>query len=215
MPLLMAEPQDLPLPPEADLVVAGGTAAGVMVAAGQLLAIQDMDGGQPAGLFATSATDPRLFLSPHHTRVFSNSFLLRLGMRLVTNQRRAIMVLGISPTHLRHDLLMPLTEASVNGETGGADLVRVKVAAAFTRLGRRPEKIADPVNLFLDVAVHRDGVLEARGASSRAGDAVVFRAVADLAVVIAAPHADPRLWTRPEAGRIAVRVRNEVKDLAD
>ena len=73
----------------------------------------------------------------------------------------------------------------------------------------------DPVNLFLDVGVGADGGLSPRGASSRAGDAVVFRAVADLNVVVASPHADPRLWSRSSPGALAVRVRNELHDLED
>jgi hypothetical protein len=211
----MIDPSTAPLPPERDLVVPGGSATGLHVAAGQLLAIRDVEGGQPAALFALTAASPSLFLSPHHTRVFSNSFMLRLGMRLVTNKRRPVMVLGVSPEHLRHDLLMPVTEASDGGETGGADRVRDKVLAAYRALGASPLRIADPVNLFLDVAVLPDGRLASRGASSRAGDAVVFRAVAALVVVVAAPHADPRLWTRPAPGPIAVRVRNELSDLED
>ena len=215
MPLLMIDPVAAPFPPEADLDVAGGRAAGIRVATGQLLAIRDVEGGQPAGLFAIAGASPTLFLSPHHTRVFSNSFVLRLGMRLVTNKRRPVMVLGVSVPHLRHDLLMPLTEASANGEINGADKVREKVGAAFTALGVSPAKIADPVNLFLDVGVLADGRLEPRGVSSRAGDTVVFRAVADLAVVVAAPHADPRLWARPSPGSLVVRVRNELSSLGD
>jgi hypothetical protein len=215
MPLLMIDPATMPLPPEAELRVPGGAAAAIRVAAGQLLAIRDVEGGQPAALFALTTASPALFLSPHHTRVFSNSLMLRLGMRLVTNKRRPVMVLGVSPGHLRHDLLMPVTETSAGGEAGGGDRVREKVAAAYGTLGFRPGKIADPVNLFLDVAVHADGRLEPRGASSRPGDAVVFRAVADLVVVVAAPHADPRLWARPAPGPIDVRVRNHLTDLED
>lgn len=215
MPLLMIEENAEPLPPPADLTVAGGSAAAVIVRAGQLLAIRDREGGQPAGLFAVSLDDPELFLSPHHTRVFSNSFLLRLGMRLVSNHRRAMMVLGVSASHLRHDLLMPLTEAARHGDIGGGDHAKSKVRNALLDVGCRPAKIADPVNLFLDVAVNLDGSLSPQGVSSQAGDTVVFRVVADLAVAVLAPHPDPRLWNRPQPGPIAIRVRNEVADLAD
>jgi hypothetical protein len=215
MPLLMIDAGSETLPKPADIVVAGGTASALIVRAGQLLAIRDLDGGQPAGLFAVSLADPALFLSPHHTRVFSNSFMLRLGMRIVSNKRRTMMVLGVSPAHLQHDLLMPLTEAASNGETGGGDQVRSKVRAALAGIGCHPVKIPDPVNLFLDVAVNMDGSLSPSGVSSAPGDAVVFRVVADLAVAVIAPAPDSRLWSRPAPGPIAVRVRNEVADLAD
>ena len=215
MPLMMIAGSTAPLPPARELFVPGGEARSLAVGQGQLLAIRDLEGGQPAGLFAASPIDPTLFLSPHHTRVFSNSFVLRLGMRLVTNKRRPVMVLGVSEPHLRHDLLMPLTEASVRGETGGADALREIIARAFARAGLKPDKIADPVNLFLDVSVGLDGSLTPRGVSSRPGDAVVFRVVADLVVAVASPHADPKLWDRANPGPIAVRVCNEVSDLDD
>lgn len=215
MPLLMVEPATAPLPPPADLVVAGGEAGAVIVRQGQLLGIRDVSGGQPAGLYAAVLADRELVLSPHHTRVFSNSFMLRLGMRLVSNRRRALMVLGVSAPHLRHDLLMPLTEAAVHGPLGGADRQRAKVAAAFAGVGASPAKAADPVNLFLDVGVGLDGALTPRGATSRVGDCVLLRVVADLAVAVSAPASDPRLWHRDEPGPIAVRVRNEVSDFAD
>lgn len=215
MPLAMIEKETAPPAPEQDLMVPGGEARSLTVRQGQLLAIRDVEGGQPAGLFAAVLTDPRLVLSPHHTRVFSNSFMLRLGMRLVTNKRRPVMVLGVSAPHLRHDLLMPLTEASVHGETGGADALRGKVASAFRAGGLEPAKLADPINLFLDIAVGNDVSLVPRGVSSRPGDVVVFRVIADLVIVVAAPFADPKLWDRATPGPIAVRVRNEVADLDD
>lgn len=215
MPLLMIEPEAGPMPPTGSLVVAGGTFAAIRAAKGQFLAVTDIEGGQPAALFAAMLDDPGQVLSPHHTRVFSNSFLLRLGMRLVTNRRRPAMVLGVSPAHLKHDLLMPVTEAATAGEEGGADAVRAKVAAAFRSAGIEPMKLADPVNLFLDVAVNTDGSLAPRGVSSRAGDTVVFRVVRDMVAVVGAPHADPLLWTREAPGPIAVRTCNQLADLAD
>lgn len=215
MPLLMIEPDAGPLPPEERRVVSGGTVAAIKVAKGQFLAVTDVEGGQPAALFAAMLDDPAQVLSPHHTRVFSNSFVLRLGMRLVTNRRRPAMVLGVSPAHLRHDLLMPVTEAAAHGPEGGADVVRDKVAAAFRAAGLQPVKIADPINLFLDVGVNLDGSLTPKGVSSRPGDTVVFRVVRDMIAVVGAPHPDPELWSREHPGPIAIRTCNQLADLAD
>src|SRR5687768_9020908 len=97
MPLLMITPSTAPLPAEADCVIGGGEVSCVRVGTGQLLAVTDLEGGQPAALFALAAGEHGHFLSPHHTRVFNNSFLLRLGMRLVTNRRRPALVLGRDP----------------------------------------------------------------------------------------------------------------------
>lgn len=215
MPLLLIEPDAGPPPPCESLVVEGGSFTAIRAAKGQFLAVTDLEGGQAAALFAAMLDDPGQVLSPHHTRVFSNSFMLRLGMRLVTNRRRPAMVLGVSEAHLKHDLLMPVTEAGTAGDEGGADAVRAKVDAAFRLAGLVPQKIADPVNLFLDVAVNTDGSLAPRGVSSRPGDTVVFRVVRDMVAVVGAPQADPLLWNRSAPGPIAVRTCNELADLAD
>ncbi|HSI42083.1 MAG TPA: urea carboxylase-associated family protein [Xanthobacteraceae bacterium] len=209
MPLLMIEPDRAALPTESDLVVPGGEVRAIKLGCGQLLAVTDLEGGQPAGLFAVSDADPEIFLSPHHTRVFSNSFALRLGMRLVTNKRRPVMVLGVSAPHLVHDLLMPLTE----GEPAGADALKGRVAAVLHEAGARVAKVADPVNLFLSIAIRRDGSLTPAGVSSRPGDILVFRAVMDLTLAIAAPRPDPRLWQRPAPGPLRVQVRNDLDSI--
>lgn len=215
MPLLMIEPGAGPLPPEMELTVAGGGIAAFPVAKGQLLAIRDLEGGQPAALLAVAAGNMELVLSPHHTRVFSNSFMLRLGMRLVSNRRQPLMVLGVSAPHLRHDLLCPVTEAAVNGPQGGASRFRDKARAAFRAAGVEPAKIADPVNLFLGIDVNPDGSLTPRGATSKPNDRVVFRVVMDMIAAVAAPHADPPLWDRREPGPIRVEVRNELASLSN
>lgn len=209
MPLLMIDPAPGPLPLERDVTIPGGEVRALKVAAGQLLAVTDCEGGQPAALFAVTDADPELFLSPHHTRVFSNSFALRLGMRLVTNKRRPLMVLGVSAPHLAHDLLMPMTE----GREAGAEALKARVAAALTEAGATPATVADPVNLFLSVTIGRDGSLTPAGVSSVAGDTVAFRVVRDLTLAIAAPAADPRLWQRPAPGALRVQVRNDLDSI--
>ena len=157
MPLLMIDPAPRRFRPKATSWWPAAAAAGIRVAAGQLLAIRDIEGGQPAALFALTAASPSLFLSPHHTRVFSNSFMLRLGMRLVTNKRRPVMVLGVSrrappprPADAAHRSLGRTARPAA--PTGCA----TRSVAAYRSARRQPApKIADPVNLFLDVAVPR------------------------------------------------------------
>ncbi len=196
-------------PEEHRLEVAGGAIATVAVAAGQLLAITDLEGGQPAALFAAALDDPGHILSPHHTRVFSNSFVLRLGMRLMSNRRRPVMVLSRDSVG-RHDLLMPVTEAADATDVAETTArFRGRLASAFAARRLDLPRLPDPVNLFLDVAVLADGRLEPRGASAPAGGAVLLRVLMDLIVAIAAPLPDHALWRRAGGpGRLAVHVRN-------
>jgi len=213
MPLLMISPTAEALPSEQQIRIAGGQARGLVVRKGQLFCVRDVLGGQPAAMFASVLGNPQLVLSPHHTRVFSNSFMLRLGMRLVTNRRRPIMVLGASAVHLHHDLLMPIVDAGAEVDASGSELHRNDVASAFRNLGVMPSKLADPVNLFLRIDVGMDGALTPQGASSLAGDTVVFRVLADLAVVVSAPNADSQLWSRAQPGPIDLFLRNHVSDI--
>jgi uncharacterized protein len=206
--MLLLKTPVLSLPAEHALTVAGGAVEAFPVAAGQLLTITDLEGGQPAALFGVSVADSRHFVSPHHTRVFSNSFLFRLGMRVVTNRRRPAMVLGRDSVGT-HDLLMPVTEAGDGSlYTGAADRFRDKVRAAFAHSRVDLVKVPDPINLFLDVAVGDDGSLAPRGVGSQPGGAVTFRVVMDLIVAIAAPQPDHRLWTKVAATALAVSVHN-------
>src|SRR5258707_2208624 len=164
--MLLLKTPTLTLPEERELEVAGGAVKTFPVAAGQLLTITDVAGGQPAALFAVAVDDPRHFVSPHHTRVFSNSFLLRLGMRVVTNRRRPAMVLGRDSVGT-HDLMMPVTEAG-DGSTyiGATDRFRDKVRAAFARSRVDLVRVPDPINLFLHVPLNDDGPPAPRGGGS-------------------------------------------------
>lgn len=187
MPLLLKHPMAGPPPEQARVVVTHGEAGLIRVERGQFLAVTDRDGRQPVSLVAFVAADLSEFLSPHHTRVFSNSFVLTLGMRMVTNRRRPLMVLGRDPVR-RHDLLLPASDrrsldaANLRDEPGTAEAIAAALAAA----GLDPPRIPDPVNLFLDLAVAPDGRLEAGPAPSRAGDTVVCRVLLDTIVVAAA-----------------------------
>ncbi|WAJ28312.1 urea carboxylase-associated family protein [Antarcticirhabdus aurantiaca] len=193
--------------------VAHGTAALLPVAAGQLLTITDVGGDRAAQLFAFTKADLAEFLSPHHTRVFSNSYRLTLGMRLVTNRRRPIMVLG-RDGGAGHDLLMPgatrdsLIKAGLSSELGLSDLLVDSLAAH----GLAPPKLPDPVNLFLDVAVEETGRLVPRQAAPLPGRAITCRVLIDAHLVVAAGASDLGIATG--RGHLRVEVRNHLHPAA-
>ena len=209
MPLLMKEPGAGPLPAETGFVVGADRAGAVVARRGQLLTVTDVEGRQPAALFAITLADPREFLSPHHTRVFSNSFMLRLGMRLVTNRRRPILVLG-KDTVDSNDLLFPAVDRGYLARHGHRERNGSveNAVRAFVDAGVEPPKLPDPVNLFLNVGLEADGSLTPGPLRSRAGDHVTFRVVIDATFVVATTARDVGHWNEGPSTPLEVRVHN-------
>ncbi|MDR6349253.1 urea carboxylase-associated family protein [Pantoea sp. SORGH_AS_0659] len=166
--------------------VAAGSIGSISVLRGQLLRITAQGDGAVASLFGFSLADPAVWLSVHHTRVFSNSYLLGSGMRLVNNLRRPMMVLGKDSVK-RHDLLLPasttafLAERGYPGE-GCLDALRGELA----RLGMVVPKLPDPINLFMHVKLTREGKILPETNLTQAGDSITCRVVMDTQFIVSA-----------------------------
>lgn len=167
--------------------VAPGTAGSISVLQGQLLKIEALGPGAVASLYGFVKDDPSVFLSVHHTRVFSNSYLLGPGMRLVTNRRRALMVLG-KDTVGTHDLLMPASTTEYLESLGlkGVKGCVEAVTDELTRLDISPSRFPDPVNLFMNVKLHQDGRLEPLPNQVQPGDYVICRVLRDATFIVSA-----------------------------
>lgn len=202
--LLMITPDQDAIPTEHELVVPHGTVGFVPVRQGQLMTITDVEGGRPVQLYAYTDADTGEFLSPHHTRVFSNSYRLNQGMRMVTNRRRPLMVLG-KDSNKKHDLLMPAsTDATLAGQGGAREQFR----AAISRRGLDPVKVPDPINLFLDVDIATDGSITPRDLVHPAGTYVTCRVLIDCTLFVGACASD--LPIAQKSGPVAVRIANQL-----
>jgi uncharacterized protein YcgI (DUF1989 family) len=203
MPMLMIDPPPGPLPPEIDVAVPAGAAAVLHVKTGQLLVVEAVDGAQVAPLFAWTMIDAGEWLSPHHTRVFGGTFVLRMGTRLVTNRRRPIFVVGRDSLR-RHDLLLPAS-------TDAVDAVEV----ALARVGLVVPRVPDPVNLFMDARLEEDGTIDVRPSPARPGERVTMRALIDCQVAVAATRAGIPEASADPPRSLRVIVRNHVASLPD
>jgi uncharacterized protein YcgI (DUF1989 family) len=186
MLLLKDTPAREPLAPTR-VVVPAGESRSIDVKAGQILRIEAKEAGAVASIFAFSRGNPDVFMSVHHTRVFSNSYVLQAGMRIVSNRRRALLVLG-KDTVGRHDLLLPASTTAyleANGYTGQTGCVE-SVAMIVAKEGLTPPKLPDPINLFMHVDLHQDGSIEPQPNATRAGDFIACRVVADLVFIVSA-----------------------------
>lgn len=167
--------------------VEAGTVGSIKVLRGQLLKITAAEAGAVASLYGFSLAEPDVWLSVHHTRVFSNSYLLGSGMRMVNNRRRPVMVLG-KDTVRRHDLLLPASTTQWLQEKGYADQLGCVegVAAELQRLGMKVAKLPDPVNLFMHVSLARNGDILPEPNLTQAGDSITCRVVQDTLFIASA-----------------------------
>jgi len=167
------------------VTVDAGSAGSMLVKRGQLLRITALADGAVASLFGFSETEPNVHLSVHHTRVFSNSYVLGAGMRMVNNRRRPVMVLGKDSVG-QHDLLLPASTSAflaANGYAGQLGCVEA-LQAELQRLGRQQPKIPDPINLFMNVQLDQRGTLKPLPTTVKAGDSVTCRVVLDTVFVV-------------------------------
>lgn len=167
--------------------VEAGTVGSIKVLRGQLLRITAADAGAVASLYGFSLAEPNVWLSVHHTRVFSNSYLLGSGMRMVNNRRRPVMVLG-KDTLRRHDLLLPasttewLKAKGYEGQQGCYEAVEAELA----RLQLSVPKLPDPINLFMHVDLARNGDILPQPNLTKAGDSITCRVVQDTLFIASA-----------------------------
>ena len=201
MPLLMKDRSPGPLPPDADALIGGGRSAVLRVLQGQLLSVENPEGGQVASLFAWVRADPDEWLSPHHTRVFGGTFHLRMGTRLVTNRRRPMFVVGRDSLR-RHDLLLPASEATVEA-----------VEAALSSAQIAVPRIPDPVNLFLHADLFENGGIEVHPCPARVGERWTARVLIGGFVAVAAGPPGIAGASADPPRSIRVRITNRVKDL--
>ena len=166
--------------------VAPGSVGSIKVLRGQLLRITAQGDGAVASLFGFSLADPAVWLSVHHTRVFSNSYLLGSGMRLVNNRRRPMMVLGKDSVK-RHDLLLPASTRAflqARGYDGKGCLESLQ--AELARLGMVVPKLPDPINLFMHVKLTRAGEILPEANLTKTGDSITCRVVVDTQFIVSA-----------------------------
>lgn len=188
----------------APLTVAAGDVGSIRALRGQLLRISALEDGAVASLFGFSLADPAVWLSVHHTRVFSNSYLLGSGMRLVNNRRRPMMVLGKDSVK-RHDLLLPASTRAFLAARGheGEGCVEA-VRRELARLGITAPKLPDPINLFMHVRLTRAGDILPEPNLTRAGDSITCRVTMDTQFIVSACNTGIEGNDRPAPLRLSV-----------
>ncbi len=174
-------------PEERELIVAGGHASAFKVSRGDFLTIVDVEGQQVGTLFAFNPSDLREYVSPHNSRLMSEGLVPAIGTRFISNRRRTMLIL-VRDTVGRHDMLMPACSPALPGAAGATPhgSCTENATEALREVGVTVPRLYDPVNLFMNVALHPDSRLTLEPSLSRAGGQVMFRAAMDLLCVLSA-----------------------------
>ena len=152
---------------------------------GQKITVTDVEGGQVADFFAVAKDDPGEYLSTGVTIDCNESLRLKEGGTVYTNLYRPMLKV-VKDDAGEHDLLHPCCRKEMydffydNGEGHPNCLDNINGA-----LGTDMTQIT-PVNLFMHTEIRADRSIEVLRPVTKAGDSIVFEALMDMTLGIAA-----------------------------
>lgn len=171
-----------------EIPIAAREGVGFPVNAGEYVQIVDIEGQGCADFFALNAAEPSEYLSAPHTRVAVDRLFPQVSQSFFSSLRRPMLQFEEDRTPGIHDMLFAACDPAryaqygVPGHASCADNFR----AALRGLGVAFPHVPQPVNFFMNVAVHGDGRVTFGAPQTAAGDFVLLRAFLDCIVVISA-----------------------------
>jgi uncharacterized protein YcgI (DUF1989 family) len=185
-------PEHRPVPPHlgrtrVDLLVEPGEGCGLVIGAGEVLRILQVDDGQGVDLIAYDASALRRRFSAARTRMRCGA-RPGLGATLWSGppDERALMTI-VSDSSGPHDLTFPACSRFEYRSYGGFEHhpncfdIQTAVVDAW---GLRADEVPDPLNLWLPAWCEDDGTLHSAPTSARNGDHVDLRAERDVLVAV-------------------------------
>jgi len=172
--------------------IAPASAKAVLLSAGDVLRVIDVEGSQVADLVAYAAEDPGEYLSQGFTRLMLDRADVRVGDALVSTRATPLLRI-VEDTVGVHDLLFPPCNTvmyehvfGVRGKTG----CREHLADALREHGIGFDQVTDPFNAFMHTRIGDDQRMTILAPVSRAGDHIDLRAERDLIVAVSACAGD-------------------------
>jgi len=177
--------------PDADafLTLPARRGRALRLAAGEAVEIVNTHGTQVVDTWAFNAEDMGEFLSNEHMRANLGRLWPGKGDPLVTNRRRAILVMEEDSSPGRHDTLIAACDVhryAMLGCKGYHDNCTDNLFAALRQIGAEARECPSPLNLWMNIPVAPDGTTSWGEPLSQPGDRVVLRAVMDCIVVLSA-----------------------------
>jgi uncharacterized protein YcgI (DUF1989 family) len=176
----------------------------------QFLQITDMAGKQVADMIAFNLHDHDEFLSTSHTRAINNALMLQVGHGLFSNRRNRMFTI-IEDAVGRHDILFPSCDRRRYLDDYGIE-EHASCRDNFLRaLGAKGidipyDRLPDPVNWFMHVAIKARGEFEIREPLSGRNDQVLLKANMDCLVAVSACPQDQNACNAFNPTDILIRV---------
>jgi uncharacterized protein YcgI (DUF1989 family) len=165
------------------------TGVAVTLAKGDHLTVIDPLGGQVSDMLAIAADEPAEVLSNGRTFDYEESVRLTTGARLWSNRSRVMLTI-VEDSSPHHDfLLTPCSFATFDHFYPDKPRHRGcfgNLAEALQPFGVEPDAIPTAFNIFMNVAVGRDGKLAVLPPQTSPGDRIRFRAEMDLVIGLTA-----------------------------
>ena len=187
---------------ERTVIVPAGEGRSIVAAAGEYLSVVDLEGSQVADFVALQRPGLRKAVSPHQTRSTLRRLTLRVGDRLVNQDRDPVLEIVRDDVGV-HDLLFCACSPALylqrfNLTDHRSCRVNLLEALASHHI-EEWQQLPDPVNLFMKTPPRSDGEFDFHPAPSRPGDRIVFRCLVD---VVAAVSSCPMDLSPINGGRI-------------
>ena len=160
-----------------------------LVNKGQRVKILNTHGAQVVDTWAFVRHDMLEFMSMEHTRATLEKISPKVGDKLYSNQRRALLTLVEDTTAGVHDTLMAACDNpryQLLGCTEYHDNCTDNLAAGLNELGLKPPETPSPLNVFMNIPWTITGELSWQAPVSQAGDYIVLEALLDAVMAFSA-----------------------------
>lgn len=159
------------------------------LARGETLRVVDPEGGQVSDLLAFMAGDVDECLSNGRTFDYEGTIRLSTGNRLWSNRSQPMLEIVADSAGCHDFLLTPCSEATFRHFYPDKPVHRGcfgNLAEALAPFGVRPDALPVAFNIFMNVPIDPTGKIRVLPPSTKPGDFIVFRALADLVIGLTA-----------------------------
>jgi uncharacterized protein YcgI (DUF1989 family) len=170
-------------------VIAPRSGVAFEIKTGEILRVVDPEGGQVSDMLAFMSADTGEALSNGRTFDYEETIRLTKGNRLWSNRSNPMLEIVEDGAGAHDFLLTPCSEATFRHFYPGKPVHRGcfgNLAEALAPFGVGEDAIPVAFNIFMNVPVDGDGKIRVLAPTTRAGDFIRMRALADLVIGLTA-----------------------------